>query len=458
MNQIKVSKEKMGEIFRLRRKEMGLRQEDVAKKAGVSISTISNLELGNHTVKEESIIAYAGALGVAEDIFGLLSDAEQKEQKAKRELRKIEKIARANPDEALNQLTELNETFNLENSKTLLPLANYLWGKCYFEKRKWQQAEKFFKETVLLIEQQIDQNQELKQSNLLAACFNNLGNIAFYENNLKEAIELTEKGLASFIQSGKRDYLYYFLLYNKSLFLQNTNDLEKTNDALEHLQQEIHAIETEGNLLENVRLSVIIQYYDTYATVLNQMGFTEKALEYAQKGRRIAWLNHEYDALLTLWTTIGTIFSNKGDLTSAKECFLQALHIQPKIKREVLLSPVHIHLGKLWLEQNDASIASKHMKKALSISKKYKDALGQINAIQILGHCYLAEDHFEDAVKQFETGRSLAHQHGMYEQELALLDDLSSTYEKMGDRNKFLSCVEQSYRIRMKQKIGEGGT
>lgn len=216
---IKVSKEKMGEIFRLRRKDRGLRQQDVAEQAGVSISTVSNLELGNHTVKEESIVACAEVLGVAEDIFGLVSEAEQKEQWAKKELEKIEKIIHANPSEALNQLSKLNELYAIENSETLLPLTNYLWGRCYFEKRKWQQAEKFLQETIQLIEEQFEQNKELRDSNILAACYNDLATILYSKNNIKCALSFVETGIQAVDLNGKRLYHRYFLLLNRCLYL-----------------------------------------------------------------------------------------------------------------------------------------------------------------------------------------------------------------------------------------------
>ncbi|MCH5583531.1 tetratricopeptide repeat protein [Shimazuella sp. AN120528] len=452
---IRVSKEKMGEIFRSRRKELGLRQEDVAIKAGVSISTVSNLELGNHTVKEESIAACAEVLGVAEDIYGLLSEAEQKEQWAKRELEKIEKITHANPDEALNQLTLLNEIYNVEASKTLLPLANYLWGKSYFEKRKWPQAEKFLLEAVNLIKEYSEQNEELRDSNILATCYNDLATIYYFQNNLKQALQYVEKGLQVFKINGARVFQRFFLLLNKCLYLQKMNDKEKAFGALEQLQKYVTEAEKTGDIFQNVRLAVIIQYHDIHANVLNDMGMTEKAQKHAQKGIDIAWLNREYDKLLTLWTTMGTIFFNKGNISIAEEYFLQALHTELKVSRKHLLTPAHINLGRLYLQQNQPEIAEKHIKKALSISNKHNNIIQQVEALHVLGDCYLAQQQYDEAITQFELGSQLANQHSFFHKELDLLDTMCNIYEKQGYKDRFISCIEKAYRIRIKLKQRE---
>lgn len=449
---IKVSKEKMGEIFRLRRKDSGLRQQDVAEQAGVSISTVSNLELGNHTVKEESIVACAEVLGVAEDIFGLVSEAEKKEQWAKRELEKIEKIIHANPSEALNQLTQLNDVYNIEANKTLLPLADYLWGKSYFEKRKWQQAEKFLQEAVKLIEEQLEQNTELRDSNLLAASYNDLANISYFQNDLKQALRFVEIGLQAVRLDGKRLYHRYFLLLNRCLYLQKQNDKEKAMEALEELQLNVTEAEKTGTMFHHVRLAVIIQYYDTYANVLSELGMMEKAVEFAQKGIDIAWLNQEYDKLLTLWTTMGMIFLKRGNLHTAKEYFLQALHIKTQVNKEILLAQAFTHLGQLHLQQNEPIVAKKHIKEALVISEKYDNVLRQVEAYQALGHCYFSQQQFDEAVSQLKIGYELASKHDLFDQELELIDDLCACYKTLGKEDNFLKCTAIAYDIRQNLK------
>jgi tetratricopeptide (TPR) repeat protein len=452
MANISISKDKMGEMFRLRRRELSLRQEDVANQAGLSVSTVSNLELGNHTIKQESILACAQVLGIADGLFGLLSEAEQKEQTVKQELEKIEKITHANPDEALKQLAQLNEDYNLENTRTLLPLANYLWGKCYFEKRKWPKAEKFLQAAVSLIEEQLEQNEELKNSNILAACYNDLARISYFQSDLKQSLQFVDNGLTTFVLHGDRLYHWYFLLLNRCLYLQKMNHLEKAMEALEQLQIHITNTEQTATKFQNVRLTVIIQFYDIYANVLNEMGMTEKALEYAKMGINIAWLNQEYDKLLTLWITIGTIYFSKGNLLTAKEYFLQALYIQPKVEQEHLLIPAYTNLGQVYLQQSEPKTAREYVNKALTISQKHNNVLRQVEVLQALGYCFSAQELYDEAIAQFEQGRQLANSHGLLDQELDLLDNMCDSYEKIGNTTKFLECAGQTYRIRQKLK------
>ncbi|MXQ55135.1 helix-turn-helix domain-containing protein [Shimazuella alba] len=456
------NKEKMGEIFRETRKKLGLRQEDVANISGLSVSTVSNIELANHRVKEENLISYANVLGIQEDIFGLLTEEEKRVQRVKHELKKIELLVSADPDEALRKLYILNENEVLENKKNIKPYAYYLWGKCYLEKKKLSQADKFLNEAVSLIEEHIQEDHELKKSNLLAACLNDLARISFFQSNFKNALKLIETALQSFYNGGERLYFQYFLLLNRCVYLEKMNSdklnkQEKLIESLEKLQKSISEFENIENMIQHVRLSVIIQYYEMYANVWNRIGMTEKAIEFAEKGINIAWLNLEFDRLLQLWNTMGNIFLNKGKIQESKEYFQQALDVQSKIKREYLLIPTFMNLGRLYLQTSDPLLANKYLEEALQISIKNDDIIGQMDALKAIGNTYLAQDSYTKAISYFEKSYHLAVRYKLIYRKLEVIDDICTCYKKIGKREEFLTYTEKSYLIRQKIKTMEEG-
>lgn len=223
-------------------------------------------------------------------------------------------------------------------------------------------------------------------------------------------------------------------------------------EALEELQKQVTEAEKTGTMFQHVRLAVIMQYYDTYANVLSELGMTEKALEYAQKGIDIAWLNQEYDKLLTLRTTMGMIFLKRGNLLTAKEYFLQALHIKTQVNKEILLTQTFTHLGQLHLQQNEPIVAKKHIKEALVISEKYDNVLRQVEAYQALGHCHFIEQQFDKAITQLKKGYQLSSKHDLLDKSLELMDDLCACYKGLGREDDFLKCTAIAYGIRQERK------
>lgn len=54
----------IGERVRTRREQLGLKQRDLAKKAGIGESTLSRIETGKREPQMRSLVALAKALGV----------------------------------------------------------------------------------------------------------------------------------------------------------------------------------------------------------------------------------------------------------------------------------------------------------------------------------------------------------------------------------------------------------
>ncbi len=75
MSDIKLLKE-MGERIHNRRKSIGLTQEELAEKIGVSTQMISNLELGKKAIRPENLVKLCRMLDISADYILIGSESE----------------------------------------------------------------------------------------------------------------------------------------------------------------------------------------------------------------------------------------------------------------------------------------------------------------------------------------------------------------------------------------------
>jgi hypothetical protein len=60
---------------------------------------------------EDNMVCYAEFLGIKNELFGIVSELEQREKQAKVDLLEIEEIIIANPDKALERLKQLKRRY-----------------------------------------------------------------------------------------------------------------------------------------------------------------------------------------------------------------------------------------------------------------------------------------------------------------------------------------------------------
>jgi transcriptional regulator with XRE-family HTH domain len=97
--------QKIGKILRTERKNRALRLEDMANE-NLSVTTLSNIERGLPNVILDRYVMYAEVLGLAEKLFGIVSESELEERRIKQRLIDIEEMLNADPDKALSSLNE----------------------------------------------------------------------------------------------------------------------------------------------------------------------------------------------------------------------------------------------------------------------------------------------------------------------------------------------------------------
>ena len=75
----------MGVRIAQRRKELHLTQEQLAEKMGVSLQTISNIELGKKAIRPQNLVNLCSHLEVTSDyiLYGMRNDQQMKDVNAK---------------------------------------------------------------------------------------------------------------------------------------------------------------------------------------------------------------------------------------------------------------------------------------------------------------------------------------------------------------------------------------
>lgn len=440
----------MGEIFRQTRKNQGYRQREVAKATGLSEATVSNIENGSHKAREDNIVCYAEFLGIKNELFGIVSELEQREKQAKIDLLEIEEIIIANPDKALERLKQLKQYYDVDAKSTLAPIGHYLFGKYYFEKKQWSQSQKYFLEAIRLINEKELEHPELRLSNIKSACYSDLGSMSHYQNHFHKALEYAEEGIKSFVEDGKRIYRKYFLLLNRAIYLEDLNRKEEALQALEELKIAINEMGSTSEVFQNVRTSIIVKMYRMYAKLLNELEMPYKAVEECEKGIRIAWLNNDFDRVFTLWTTMGTIYYNIGDYESTEKFYFKALDIRPKVKEEFLYPFNYVNVGTLLIQQNKLQEAKQYIEDAIKISKEYKDDLALTESLMAMGQWCIQQNLHTEAINLYKQAKEIAQQNNFVSKESEILTNLCICFEEISDEIEFQKHTVQLFRIRKK--------
>ncbi|TCS94670.1 helix-turn-helix transcriptional regulator [Hazenella coriacea] len=421
---------KLGELLRKKRKELGLRMEDLADEQ-ISPSTISNIERGMPNVNDEKVNYFANKLGLClEKLPELMIEEKEKEEKIKTRLIYIENIIDLmGADKGLEQL----KTISIHSSHPLAAVIYFLKGKCYFQKKNWQKAQNYFFESIRLVER----TAELKQTNIKAGSLNEIARILYFINDLDQALKYVDEGLEVFVEGGERCYYKHVLLVCKVIYLEKLNRTEEALRWLDAMWSQIHEIEN---------IEVILTMYEMRAIILQKLKLLEESVSYAQKGIELARINKMYERSFELWTTLGSTYIKLGDLDEAENCFLTALNLKEKMRKEYLYISVYTQLGLVYLEQNKWCQAQSVLEEALQIGQRTNNALRFNEALIALGDCFLKQGLINEALVPYSRALEQSQQHGFHNQEHEVLIKLGQCWEKK-DPEQFRKCVERLYHV-----------
>lgn len=135
-------------------------------------------------------------------------------------------------------------------------------------------------------------------------------------------------------------------------------------------------------------IAPVIQIHEQYATLLLKSGQPLKALEYAQKGHKVAWNNQQFRRLFSIWTLIGNIHVTLGRLREAQICYRKALSFSKYVSDSPdRIGRTHLYYGKLLISLEEHQKAEQQLSNAVKFFKTIKGKeIYLIEALINLGH------------------------------------------------------------------------
>ncbi|SFI95893.1 helix-turn-helix domain-containing protein [Thermoflavimicrobium dichotomicum] len=426
-------RKKSGEMLRRIRKDQGFTIENLADDY-ISASTISNIERGNPYVSIEKINYYAKKLDVGlEELSNLTTEEKKNEKKYRLQLMSIENmIDLVDPNAGLARLRQLNSG----HFSCCPGMINYLKGKSYYRKNK-EKAETYFLKAI----QQVDQHPNLEKSNIKSICYNELGTIYFYKNELEQALHYTQKGIDAFVPDGERSYVKSMLLANKAIYLEDLGRLEESIQTIEQLRSQPEEFKS-----TNSTLSI----YVLQARIYHRNKLYSQAIACTETGIELARINRMYERSSELWTLLGNIHFSLQKLEEAEICYLTALDIKEKIRKEHLLITPYTQLGLLYLEQNKYTQAQQALEEAVKIGERSDHILPYIGALIALGNFYLKQKKYYQAIQPFEKALTLAQKHNSTDREEEIVVNLCYCYEQIGDIEKFQNYSKRLVKVKFR--------
>lgn len=425
----------LGKLLAKRRKELNKRQTDLADDL-ISVAYISNIENGKVVPSKEKLEHLCKKLELnMEEIPVLIDEQKQKNKESWDKYLQFELLIAEHMIDSFG-----TEVGNKEFNNLFIPPEHpqaatwyYLKGKQYLEKGKWKQATPYFSQAIRLV----DQHPEMRKSNIAAASHYELSRISYYQNYLQQALDYVEKGLSCYDPNGERKYMKYYLKISQVIYLQKLERIEESLKILEELWKEKHQIPG---------TEVILNMYETQASLLNKLEMYSEAIRYAHEGLEIARLERNYERELELWTTLGTSYTCLNRTHEAKRCFHLAIQLMDKIKREALLVTTKTQLGLLYMNEGDLHRAEEILEEAVQLGEKTNHTYRLSEALIALGDCYLRLKNFERSLHYLEYALKLAKHHQSLSQQRKILLKIVRCSEKL-DPEKYKYFVDEFVKV-----------
>jgi tetratricopeptide (TPR) repeat protein len=427
----------LGARLKERRKELKESMDSISDEF-ISASTVGNIERGLPNVAEEKIQYYAEKLGLGKVLFGILSEAEQKEKENEAELLYLEDIISADADGSLKRLEK--EFGYLKKGSRLSPLYHFLVGRCYFAKRAWNLSEQHF-------QRMLEYTPDI-ESNLKSAALNDLSRICFYRNELESALRYAKEGLESFSEQGQRKEYKFYLLLNQASFLELLNKDEEALKSMESLWKYLHN-QTGALVLTMLSTDTILQMYITFTIILNKAKHYKRALAFADEGVSIAKSNHSFDRLVQLWTTKGVIYYNVNQFEEAERFYLMSLAVRERVRNEERLSYPLTQVGLLYLKKKQYELVKEVIEESISISDKHNDVKSKIESFVILGDCYLEQGLYNEAISPYTQASTLSEQKNLLKKQYEITANLCYCYFKIRDKEAYADYLQRMFRHKM---------
>ncbi|SDY72536.1 helix-turn-helix transcriptional regulator [Thermoactinomyces sp. DSM 45892] len=419
----------IGMLIRKLRNEKGLRLVDIGD-LQASTSTISNLERSKGNHKSETAVHLFDKLGVpAEDIPTFLEGEWASTYLIDFQLQSTEAFLKlGQTDKALHEL----EQIEIYDFHYLAPKYYYLNGRCMKDKRQWDRAEYFFRHAIDLL---VD---AIKDDNIEAACYLELAYSKHHNNDLAEALDLTNKGICSFVSGGDRQHNFYTLLLNKAILCSKLNLYAEGTLALNQLESSLDLIKNPNTTMK---------YYWLKAEYAKKHGNTEEAMLYAEKGLELAGFSHSFTMFMEFWLWIGDCLASLGKFSEAEIRFKKALEFEHNMIETSSIISANLRLGSLYLKEKMWDKAEPFATTARELAMVQNDAPNLFASLILSGDIEngMSSNHVK-AIRYYEHAQVIARRHHYKELEIQAWTQLAKCWENV-DLEQFQYCAGQAFKL-----------
>lgn len=431
---------RIGGILRAERKKLGKSIERMAEEIALGSTTISLIERGMPMVSLEKYQYYAEKLDKS-ILFGMASEADKKIIALKEKLQDIEEILPANPKKAFENLKQLNQAEQIESIPILQPFVFYLKGKYHLKQKEWEVSKDCYLQAIQVTEMQ----PELAVDDLIPRSYLDLGVVYYQQDQFHQALDSTNHGLDYYAHNEQNPYYYGLLLFNKSIYLERLNLLEKALICIEGLERHI---QTYLLLDQEFRTTVIIQMYIVYIDILNGLHMNERALDYAEKGIKIARANRNYYYLFRIWGQTSVIYESLGDLVEAERYFLKAMDLEPILKEEEQVFPYSfVHFAKLLIRKQKWHEARLMIERSIRICRENNFHFLLTQFLIVFGEWYIQQGEYSQAVQLCLEAEEIARSYMFEELTRKSMLSLCTCFDALQENTNFLKYATKLYRL-----------
>lgn len=435
---MEISGAERGTYLRQVRKKAGKNIEDFTSEQ-ISKATISNIETNREPVSEEKVRLYCSLLKVDYDrlpeyIRKHQHEEAQKDKEYLNYLRSIEDIILySKPKIGLKKLKRLKQyPAHFES------MIYYLKGVCYIkENNQFNKAKNCFLKA-------IDLAQRYKKTpfqNFASHCYNQLGHIAYFQNDFEQALKYTEQGLDVFV--GEKSNIWFSLQTNKVVYLEKLNNIADASEILSHLWSYKDKIKN---------IEIILNLHDLQGIIYSKKQMFYDGINIIKEGLKLSRMNYKANRTIELWTTLGSIFMEIGACEKAKNALTTAIEVGHQAKLDHLTLSAQIKLGKLYTLRGEFDLAKKQFDRVLTYH-------GKVNVSKIiethisLGDSFFQQQKVHEAIQHYNQALQYAQKHELLFEENETLRKLCMCWEPL-DKQKFLNYVVSYYHtdLALKQK------
>lgn len=397
-------------------------------------------------VSEKRVRRYCEKIGLDFDqVPQLLEQQKIKEEPAiKIKLKAIETIVDCHDPKVGRK--ELKKIEIPSHCYELLAYYYYILGKSLIPNQS--KAEKAFFRSIEII----DEHPELKTTNLQAACYYELGRCAFLQNDLKQALQYTESGLAAFVKKEEAEknkterlHVEFLLLITRVIYARRLGKDGVAKQTLQNMWKRATEASTE------IQLNMAVEQAQLY----NKEQMYELAIETILPYIDLARRERKYDRLMELWSILGTTYKQMGDFKQAKSCLKAAEKLESKVNNKAFTGHTYIELGRLFLAEGETTPAKKLIEKGIKLCKK--DIIKYIYGLYSLAECYEQESP-KEAIALYEKALEITKEYQLEKQQQKILLRLAMATEQTNvvKYNRYLEAYYQiSVNLEHQQRGGQ---